>query len=251
MAKPYSVFANYYDYLMEDVDYEAWVSRIVTQLKTYHPKARVLVDLACGTGNITNLLAKKGYLVTGIDLSEEMLMIAQDKAYEKNLRIQYIKQDMVRFATHKKADAITCICDGLNYLHTQEQLNHFFENASKQLNDEGLMVIDISSPYKYEHVLSKKTIAELDESVSFIWENHFDSDTQLLDFDIAFFVPEGSDGLYRRLLEHHTQKSHQFSELESAFKSTFELICHLDGETGEALKKDSERWLLVLRKRTI
>lgn len=249
MSKPYSVFANYYDYLMADVDYDSWVSRILTQIKAHHPKARVLVDLACGTGNISNRLAQKGYAVTGIDLSEEMLMIAQDKAHEKHLRIQYLKQDMIRFATHRKAEVVTCICDGLNYLLTSEQLEQFFQNASKQLADGGLLVLDISSPYKYEHVLSKRTIAELDESVSFIWENHFDPQTNLLDFDIAFFVPEGSEGLYRRLLEHHRQKSHQYPELESAFMAHFDLISHLDGESGEALRPDSERWLITLRKK--
>lgn len=248
MSKPYSVFANYYDYLMEDVDYESWTNRIVQQIKTHHPKAKTLVDLACGTGNISNLLAKKGYSVTGIDLSEEMLMIAQDKAHEKHLRIQYLKQDMMRFATHRKADVITCICDGLNYLLTEESLENFFSNAAKQLSDGGLLVIDISSPYKYEHVLSKRTIAELDDQVSFIWENRFDPSSGFLDFDIAFFVPEGNEGLYRRLLEHHRQKSHSMASLQVAFEGSFECLSHLDGETGELLKADSERWLLVLRK---
>ncbi len=249
MTKPYSVFANYYDYLMEDVDYEAWASRIIAQIKLYQPKAKVLVDLACGTGNISNLLAKKGYSVTGIDLSEQMLMIAQDKAYEKHLRIQYLKQDMVRFATHRKVEVITCICDGLNYLTTEAQLIAFFENAAKQLVEGGLMVIDISSPYKYEHVLSKRTIAELDEEVSFIWDNHYDSATQQLDFDIAFFVPEGDDGLYRRLLEHHTQKAHNLEALSAAFDANFEMLSHLDGESGSELRDNSERWLLILRKK--
>ena len=111
------------------------------------------------------------------------------------------------------------------------------------------MVIDISSPYKYEHVLSKQTIAELDEQVSFIWENHYDCSTGQLDFDIAFFVPEGTEGLYRRLVEHHTQKAHTLEMLQSMFERRFELVAHLDGESGEALKDTSERWLLILRKK--
>lgn len=249
MTKPYSVFANYYDYLMQDVDYEAWANRIITQIKRYQPKAKLLVDLACGTGNISNILAKKGYSVTGIDLSEQMLMVAQDKALEKHLRIQYLKQDMMRFATHRKVEVITCICDGLNYLTTEAQLLSFFENAAMQLVENGIMVIDISSPYKYEHVLSKRTIAELDDEVSFIWDNHYDSKTQQLDFDIAFFVPEGNGGLYRRLLEHHTQKAHSLEVLRAAFEAKFDLISHLDGESSGELRDNSERWLLILRKK--
>ena len=248
MSKPYSVFANYYDYLMTNVDYDSWTNRIVDQIKIHHPKAKILVDLACGTGNISNRLAKKGYAVTGIDISEEMLMIAQDKAHEKHLRIQYLKQDMTRFAVHRKADVITCICDGLNYLTEEEQLKTFFSNAWKQLSDEGILVIDISTPYKYEHILAEKTIAELDEQVSFIWDNRFDPKTQRLEFDIAFFVPEGEEGLYRRLTEHHLQKSHALETLNNAMAGVFTVVSLLDGETGEALVPTSERWLMVLKK---
>ncbi len=248
MSKPYSVFANYYDYLMTNVDYDAWTDRIANQIKEQHPKAKILVDLACGTGNISNRLAKKGYAVTGIDISEEMLMIAQDKAHEKHLRIQYLKQDMVRFAVHKKADVVTCICDGLNYLIEPAQLRQFFENAAKQLTDEGVMVIDISTPYKYEHVLAERTIAELDENVSFIWDNNFDPKTQILEFDIAFFVPEGETGLYRRLVEHHRQKSHGIQTIKEAIEGIFALSSLLDGETAGEIETTSERWLMVLKK---
>ncbi len=248
MSKPYSVFANYYDYLMANVDYDAWTNRIVQQIKIHHPKAKILVDLACGTGNISNRLAKKAYAVTGIDISEEMLMIAQDKAHENHLRIQYLKQDMMIFAVHRKADVITCICDGLNYLTEEEQLKTFFRNASKQLTDEGILVIDISTPYKYEHILAEKTIAELDEQVSFIWDNTFDPKTQCLEFDIAFFVPEGEEGLYRRMTEHHKQKSHSLETLKTAMEGIFTVVSLLDGETGDALAPTSERWLMVLKK---
>lgn len=249
MSKPYSVFANYYDYLMLDVNYDAWVERIIKPIKAHHPKGRVLVDLACGTGNISNRLARKGYMVTGIDISEEMLMIAQDKAYEKNIRIQYLRQNMVQFKVHRKADLVTCICDGLNYLLTEQEVQSFFKNASSQLNEGGLLVLDISTPYKYSHVLSKKTIAELDDQVSFIWENHYDEETQILSFDIAFFVPEADTELYRRTLEHHEQKSHSLTEILNSSEAYFELIEHQDGETGEAPHPESERWLLVFKKK--
>lgn len=248
MSKPYSVFANYYDYLMTNVDYDAWTERIVKQIKQHHPKARILVDLACGTGNISNRLAKKGYAVTGIDISEEMLMIAQDKAHEQHLRTQYLKQDMVKFATHRKAEVITAICDGLNYLTEDQQLKAFFANAWKQLTDEGLLILDLSTPYKYKYVLAERTIAELDEQVSFIWDNTFDDETQRLTFEIAFFVPEGEEGLYRRLTEHHVQKSHELETLKAAMADVFTIASIVDGETGETVSDTSERWLMVLKK---
>ncbi len=249
MSKPYGIFANYYDYLMTDVDYDAWTERIIQVIKQQVVNGKTLVDLACGTGNISNRLARKGYRVTGIDISEEMLMIAQDKAYEKNLRIQYFKQDMKQFKIHQKVDIITCICDGINYLLTDEALETFFKNASQQLVNEGLMVIDMSSVYKYEHVLSKRTIAELDDQVSFIWENHYDLKTGILEFDIAFFVPEPETEFFRKLMEHHVQKSHTLENLEKAYNNYFDCVQIVDGETGLDLHESSERWLLALKKR--
>lgn len=248
MSKPYSVFANYYDYLMADVDYDAWTERIIQPMKTHHPRGRVLVDLACGTGNISNRLARKGYMVTGIDISEEMLMIAQDKAYEKNIKVQYLRQNMVQFKVHRKADLVTCICDGLNYLLTEEALMAFFQNAQGQLNEGGLLILDISTPYKYTNVLSKRTIAELDDQVSFIWENHYDEATQLLSFDIAFFVPESGTDFYRRTLEHHEQKAHSLEQIMKAAEPHFQLVEHQDGESGQMPHEQSERWLLVFKK---
>lgn len=249
MSIPYGVFANYYDYLMVDVDYDAWVERILSAVRKYSPKGKILVDLACGTGNISNRLSRKGYRVTGIDVSEAMLMMAQDKAYEQNLKIQYFKQDMKRFKVHQKSEIITCICDGLNYLTTSEDLEQFFKNASAQLNGEGIMILDLSSVYKYENVLSKRTIAELDEHVSFIWENHYNSEKGLLEFDIAFFVPEPNTDLYRKLEEHHVQKAHSLEALDSAYQAYFDCLEILDGETGTAYQENSERWMIVLKKK--
>lgn len=249
MSLPYSTFAAYYDYLMSDVDYDQWAQRIVTQIKKHHPKARILVDLACGTGNITGRLAKKGYATFGIDLSEQMLMIAQDKAHEQHLRVQYLKQDMVRFRIHQKPDVVTAICDGLNYLVEEGQLEAFFENAAKQLNPEGLLILDVSSTYKYQHLLADKTIAELDDSVSFIWENSYDPTTQRLSFDIAFFVKDEGTGLYRRDLEHHVQRAYSLEEITACAAPHFDCLSILDGLTGEDFQNDSERLMLILKRR--
>lgn len=249
MSLPYSTFAAYYDYLMRDVNYDEWAERIVIQIKTHHPKARILVDLACGTGNITGRLAKKGFATFGIDLSEQMLMIAQDKAHDQHLRVQYLKQDMTNFRVHKKPDVITAICDGLNYLVKEGQAKAFFDNANRQLNPEGILILDLSSEYKYKYLLADKTIAELDEEVSFIWENSYDEVKKELSFDIAFFVKDQVTGQYRREMEHHVQKAYSVSELLELAELHFECLAVLDGLTGEAFKEDSERLMIVLKKR--
>lgn len=249
MSLPYSTFASYYDYLMSDVDYDLWSQRVIDQIKKYHPRARIVVDLACGTGNITGRIAKRGYATFGIDLSEQMLMVAQDKAHEQHLRVQYLKQNMVNFRIHKKPDVITSICDGLNYLVADEQVTAFFENANRQLNEQGLLVLDISTEYKYQNLLADKTIAELDDQVSFIWENHYSNETKRLCFDIAFFVKEEGSNLYRRELEHHEQRAFSQDELLAFALPHFECLAILDGLTGDAIKEDSERMMIILKRR--
>lgn len=245
------IFATCYDDLMTNAPYDAWVGEIDRLIKLHRAGSKSLLDLACGTGNVTSRLYKKGYQVMGLDLSEEMLMIAQDKAYERNHRIQYLCQDMTRFKIHKKVDVMTCICDGLNYIATQEALSKVFESAAAHLNESGLMIIDLSTPYKLGTVLGDTTIAELGESVSFIWENHFQEADQVLEFDIAFFVKQEASKLYQKVVEHHIQYAHTLETLTGASENWFECLEVKDGECFTPLTNTSERMMMVFRKKSV
>lgn len=245
----YNDFASFYDELMSNAPYDQWVQQIDSMIKANMAGAKTIIDLACGTGNISSRLYKKGYQVMGVDLSESMLMIAQDKAHESNQRIQYLCQDMTAFEIHKKVDVITCICDGFNYLKNVDEIRKVFVRAAKHLNHQGLMIVDFSSEYKLSEVLGNHTIAELGEVVSFIWENQYNSEDRHLEFDIAFFSKKtGAKDTYQRFMEHHNQYAYTSTEIAAAAEELFEVLMTVDGETFETVNECSERIMMVLKK---
>ena len=118
----YQEFAYYYDALMKNVDYQEWTNQVERIFNKYGKKPKTIVDLACGTGGVTNVLASRGYQVTGIDISEDMLFVAREKARKSGLKISYVCQDMAELTLHRPVDAVLCMCDGFNYILDKDRL---------------------------------------------------------------------------------------------------------------------------------
>lgn len=241
----YSAFAEVYDYLMGDVDYEAWTERIERKMIELNFKPRFILDVACGTGNITIELAKKGYNVMGLDISQDMLTVAKNKAHEAGFKLDFLQQDMKRIEYTKRFDLILSICDGINYQIEDGDLDEVFESVHRHLAEEGYFIFDISSYFKISEVLGNNTFAENYDKVSYIWENYFAEN--LLEFDLTIFKKEGK--LFRRYHEFHTQRAYMISEIKEALEPYFELVEVLDGDTYMELNGDSERISFICRKR--
>lgn len=250
MNEAYSGFALCYDALMSEVDYEDWTQRLMDAAQKHGAKPKKIADLACGTGNITNALAARGYDVIGVDVSQPMLSIAQDKAYEEHLKVRYLLQDITEFSLHRPVDMITMINDGINYISGEEKLKRVFDCMAKALAPGGLALIEYSTPYKLEHVLGNQTIAESDEEISMIWENQYNPETKTLTMELTFFLrDEIQPSLYERFSETHVQHAHSMEVLNAAAKDGFECLEALDGETMAPLAETSERALLIYRRR--
>jgi 2-polyprenyl-3-methyl-5-hydroxy-6-metoxy-1,4-benzoquinol methylase len=207
----YLEFAYIYDTLMKNVDYEKWTDQIEAIFKKYGKAPKTVADLACGTGGITNTLAARGYRATGIDLSEDMLYVAREKARKSGLRIPYICQNIVQLELHKPVDAIVCMCDGLNYILDKADLKKALERIYHFLNPGGILVFDISSHYKLSSVLGNHTMADTGEDISLIWLNQFNKETQILEMNLTFFTKDGSR--YKRTDETHLQRAYQEDEI--------------------------------------
>jgi SAM-dependent methyltransferase len=207
----YQDFAYIYDDLMGNVDYEKWTDHVEAIFKKYGIKPKSVVDLACGTGGVTNILAGRGYQVTGVDLSEDMLYVAREKARKSGLSIPYICQDMTRLELHQPVDAITCMCDGFNYILDKADLQRTLQRIYDYLCPGGILVFDISSHYKLSSILANNTMADPDEEISLIWLNQFNKDTQILEMSLTFFVREGS--MYNRSDETHLQRAYHEDEI--------------------------------------
>ena len=206
----YGAFAALYDRLMEVVEYEAW-ARVYAALIHLAPNMRV-ADMACGTGEIALRLGRMGARVTGVDLAPEMIARAQEKARAWGVPAAFAVQDMRDFALPRRAEAVVCACDGVNYLLSAERTRAFFRAARAAIRPGGALAFDISSRYKLEHVLGNGFFGEERDEAAYLWQNRLDEKRHILRMDITFFVRE-TDGRYRRFEEEHEQRAHSAAEL--------------------------------------
>ncbi|MCL2672542.1 MAG: class I SAM-dependent methyltransferase [Clostridiales bacterium] len=241
----YKDFAKDYDRMMHDVDYDAWASYIDSFLREC--KSKTVLDCACGTGNITLRLAQLGYAMTGSDLSEEMLFIAQEKARALGRCIPFVQQDMRKLRLHKPVDAIVCACDGVNYLRGKSDLSAFLRAAWQALKPGGLLVFDLSSVYKLAHILSDKQYFEDNDDYTYLWYNSYDPAARDCELTLSVFAREGE--VYRRYDEVQVQHAFTQGEIETALLACgFVDIRAYAAFTSEAPGAETERVQFVCRK---
>jgi 2-polyprenyl-3-methyl-5-hydroxy-6-metoxy-1,4-benzoquinol methylase len=239
----YTEFSTVYDDLMQDVPYERWADYI---MKKIGPMKSV-IEAACGTGNVTELLAKNDYKVTAFDLSEEMLVKAYEKVGRKT-HVELLKSNMTDFAVDKTFDVAICCCDGLNYLLTEKEAKDFFRKTWEHLNDEGTLIFDFSTRYKFEKELQDKTIVSEEGSVFMVWENSFDVNSKLYQMNLTFFVEE-ENGLYKRIDEQQTQRPYTINEVVSLLEYVgFNRIEAFDDYSDRQAGPKTQRATFVCRK---
>ena len=201
---PYSALSAVYDKLGHH-DYAAWSAYLVSLLKELGtPPGGRLIDAACGTGGISILLAKAGYGVTAMDISQQMLSKAAEKASLAGASVSFISQDIRAMKVHRPADGILCCCDGVNYLLGDHDLMGFLISARKSLKKGGALLFDISSQAKLLAMDGQFFGEETDDSV-YLWSNTVNRDRAIITMDITLFtLAEG--GLFRRHNEVHNQR---------------------------------------------
>ncbi len=244
MNEAYSAFAAGYDRMMGDVDYDGWADYIDGFLK--EAGAKSVLECACGTGSLTVRLGRRGYNVIGSDLSEDMLMVARQKALNAGLRfLPFICQDMRRIALHKPVDAVVSACDGVNYL--LDGAEDFFRAAYGALKPGGLLLFDVSSVYKLSSVLGSNTFAAAGEDWAYIWENTYHPRHERVDMLLTGFLKQGQG--YVRFEEHHSQRAYAEEALKNALESCgFQHIKTYEAFTRKAPSSTAERLQFTARK---
>ena len=202
----YESFAKVYDEFMDNVPYEEWCDYIVELLKEHGICDGILVDLGCGTGSLTKLLAKKGYDMIGIDNSVEMLEIAKSKSEDIKEDILYLAQDMRELDLYGSAKGFLSICDSMNYILEYEDFVTVLERVKLFLEPDGVFIFDLNTYYKYEQILGEQVIAEDREDSSFIWNNYFDEESCVNEYELNQFVKQENQ-LYKKYIEYHYQKA--------------------------------------------
>ncbi len=243
----YTGFAEVYDELMDDVPYEEWAEYLCGLLEDYGVRDGLVLDLGCGTGSLTELLARRGYDMIGVDLSEDMLQIAAEKKAASGLDILYLLQDMREFELYGTVAAVVSLCDSMNYLTEYEDLVTVFKLVNNYLDPGGVFIFDLNTVYKYECLLGEKTIAENRDDCSFIWENYYDPDSRINEYDLTLFVREDRQ-LYRRYEEVHFQRAYSLEEIQrAAAEAGMEFAAAYGGCSREAPQGASDRIYVILR----
>lgn len=222
----YTEFSNVYDLFMDNVPYEKWSDKIENILKENGINDGIVLDLGCGTGTLTELMARKGYDMIGIDSSEDMLAEAIEKKPE-NLDILYLNQDFTCFELYGTVRAVVSTCDSLNYLTDPEDLVDTFKLINNYLDPDGVFIFDMNAPEKYSNVLSDNVYAENREDASFIWENTYDEESRINEYALTLYIEDDETGLYERCEEYHYQRAYLREEIEEILKKAgFNIIHH-------------------------
>lgn len=246
----YSSFAAVYDTFMDNIPYDDWAAYLISLLKEYAVEDGLVLDMGCGTGSMTERLAEEGYDMIGIDNSEEMLEIAMEKRAESGLDILYLLQDMREFELYGTVKAVVSICDSVNYITEEEDLEEVFRLVNNYLDPKGVFIFDFNTVYKYQEILGDQTIAEDREDCSFIWENYYYEEEQINEYQLSLFIREADSDLYRKYQETHFQKAYDLDTIKRLIEqSGLEYITAYDAFTRDEPTEESERIYVIARER--
>ena len=207
----YESFARVYDTFMDEVPYDAWAEYLIRMLREDGISEGLVLDLGCGTGQMTKRLARAGYDMIGVDQSADMLQIAQER--KGDCDILYLMQDMRQFELYGTVRAVISTCDSLNYITDREDLLAVFRLVNNYLDPQGLFLFDMNSQRYYETLCADNTFAESRDECSFIWENSYDPEKRINEYDLTLFLRR-EDGLYEQFLETHRERAWSVEEVQ-------------------------------------
>lgn len=267
----YTDFADVYDELMDETPYELWRDRIVDAIERYgiskpvknaeeiigdvviseeellESERNLVVDLGCGTGTLTEMLYEAGYDMIGVDYSEEMLEKAMEKKNRSGAEILYLNQDMRELELYSTVGTVVSVCDSINYLLEDEDITTTFGLVHNYLYPGGLFIFDFNTDYKYREVIGDSTIAENRDDCSFIWENFYNPEDRVNEYDLTVFVQVNED-IFRKFSEVHFQKGFEEKFIRSELeKAGFEIVRIMDADTENETNEASERIFVVAK----
>ena len=276
MAEAYSDFAEVYDELMDNTPYEEWCETLVQFIEKYGISKPVrgqkadrqeeesggksegmadllaserdlVLDMGCGTGTLTELLYGKGYDMIGVDNAPSMLEIAMAKRESSGSEILYLWQDMRELELYSTVGTVVSVCDSVNYILEEDELLEVFRRVNNYLYPGGLFIFDFNTDYKYREMIGDTTIAENRENCSFIWENFYDEEQALNEYDVTVFVQEDGE-LFRRFTETHVQRGYSVEQMKRLVTAAgLEILEIQDADTYGAVTEESERVYVLAR----
>lgn len=206
----YEALAVSYDRLTNDVDYDATVQFYMQILQHEGLRPRTAVDLACGTGSVTAILAKMGMQVTGVDMSEEMLTVAQQKTWELNPMPRFVCQKLQNLHLPKAVDLAVCALDSLDYITNPEDCRNAIARVYKALNPGGIFIFDVNTPEKLR-AMDGQVFLDEDDDVYCVWRGEFDEQTNICSYGMDLFQRKGN--AWMRSFEEHREYAYSRQQL--------------------------------------
>ena len=246
----YTDFASVYDLCMDTVPYDDWAQAIRDRLTEYGITDGLVCELGCGTGEMTERLSFLGYDMIGIDASEDMLMEAREKLYERpeeeKRDILYLLQDMREFELYGTVRAFVSVCDSMNYMLTEQDLLKVFRLVNNYLDRNGIFLFDMKTEACYLE-MGDETRAENFNGAAVIWENSYKKRKKQNTYRVTMFLREHGD-MYRKSTEIHVQQAYTVGQVKRLLKEAgMEFLSVYDVETGLPVTEETKRMMFVAR----
>ena len=238
----YEALAASYDRLTNDVDYEATVDFYYKILKQEALKPRTAVDLACGTGSVTAILARKGLEVIGVDMSEEMLTVASQKAGDIHPAPWFICQSLQELRLPKAVDLAVCALDSLDYITDPTDCKEAIRRTYKYLNPGGIFIFDVNTPEKLR-AMDGQVFLDEDEDVYCVWRGEFDEETNICSYGMDLFQRKGN--LWERSFEEHCEYAYSADQLVGYLKSAGFTHIRVYGDRRLAAPQEGEQRIYI------
>ena len=212
----YHNLATSYDRLTNDVDYESIVAFYHEILKQEAVLPKSAADLACGTGSVALILARMGYRVIGVDMSEEMLTVALQRAVEQAVMPQFVCQKLQRLRLPRAVDMAVCALDGLDYILDPEDCKEAIRRVYKSLNPGGIFIFDVNTPEKLR-AMDGQVFLDEDDDVYCVWRGEFDEQTNICSYGMDLFQRQGD--VWHRSFEEHREYAYTAQQLTEYLKA--------------------------------
>jgi ubiquinone/menaquinone biosynthesis C-methylase UbiE len=218
----YQFFATYYDRLMADAPYERWQQFFQEALRKYSINPKRIVDIGCGTGTLSLFFSGQGMQVYAVDPSPDMLLVAQQKYWQKSQnaqvgQIEFLEADAASMELPEPVDVAVSFCDSLSYILDDAELEAAFRTVYRSLVPGGMFLFDLHTPYKITEVYGDRVFYETFETFTYIWETLVDETSWVVDHYLTFFVQE-SNGIYRKWEESHSQRGYQMDTVRKLMR---------------------------------
>lgn len=245
----YGIFSSVYDILTENVEYERIADKICSLLTRNGINGGLLLDLGCGTGTLSFLLENKGYDVIGVDPSEDMLAVANEKKYDENSSAIFLCQSGEKLDLYGTIDCAVCVLDTINHIPSLEKIRETFKKISLFMNLGGIFVFDINTVYKHEKILGDNTFVYDMDEVYCVWQNTFDAENDKTDIDLDFFIKNEDDECFERYSESFSEYAYKTEDILNVLKECgFKILALTDDYTDNEVIENTQRITITAKK---